>query len=137
MAEEQLFYVGLKAFISKGKKILIVFDPILGLDYPGGKIQENETDFIASLKREVKEETELEISVGDPFHVWHYTFPKGHRNSGKKLCYIAYKCRHLAGEVKLSSEHNKFKWYDISSYKELEEDSPFYEALQKYFQKFK
>jgi hypothetical protein len=45
MAEDQLLYVGQKAFVEKAGKVLVVMDPDLGLDFPDGKIQEGETDF--------------------------------------------------------------------------------------------
>ena len=37
MAEDKLFYIGQKAFIEKGGKVLVLFDPGLGLDFPGGR----------------------------------------------------------------------------------------------------
>src|SRR4030042_4668310 len=110
MAEDKLFYVGQKAFINKNDEVLVLFDPILGLDYPGGKIQEGETNFDVALKREVMEETGLEIEVGDPFARWYFEFGPGHRNAGKKVFLIGYKCKYKSGEVKISEEHNKFKW---------------------------
>ncbi len=67
MVEDQLLYVGQKAFIEKGGEVLILMDHDLGLDFPGGKIQEGEIDFTKSLKREVREETKLEIEKGDAF----------------------------------------------------------------------
>ena len=63
MEQEQLFYVVQKAFIKKGEEILVLNDPSEGLDYPGGKIQRGEKDFIDALKREVLEETKLEIKI--------------------------------------------------------------------------
>jgi 8-oxo-dGTP pyrophosphatase MutT (NUDIX family) len=85
MKEDALFYVGQKAFIKKGNEVLVLGDPTEGLDYPGGKIQEGETDLVESLKREIREETGLEIFVGEPFVTWMNTFPKNHRFAGKKV----------------------------------------------------
>ncbi len=42
MEKDTLFCVGQKAFIEKDGKVLVLFDPIEGLDFPGGKIKEGE-----------------------------------------------------------------------------------------------
>lgn len=64
MNEDELFFVGQKAFIRKGDEVLVIHDPIEGLDFPGGKIQVGEENTFESLKREVREETGLEIQIG-------------------------------------------------------------------------
>ncbi len=133
MAEDKLFYVGQKAFIDKDGEVLVLFDPILGLDYPGGKIQEGESDFNEALKREVREETTLEIEVGDVFTRWYFEFGPNHRNAGKKVFLIGYKCKYKSGVVKISDEHNKYKWANKDNYKELDDGSDYFKALDKYF----
>jgi 8-oxo-dGTP pyrophosphatase MutT (NUDIX family) len=50
---------------------------------------------IEALKREVREETKLEIEVGDPFHVWYHEFPEGSRNYGKVVYLVAFKCKYI------------------------------------------
>lgn len=77
MNDDRLFYVGQKAFIEKDGKILVLNDPAEGLDFPGGKIQVGEINFTEALKREVGEETNLEIEVGNPFTTWYNKFPEG------------------------------------------------------------
>ena len=84
MKEDALFYIGQKAFIEKDDEVLVLNDPNYGLDFPGGKIQAGEINFKESLRREVREETSLEIEVGEPFVVWHVEYPNQHRNAGKK-----------------------------------------------------
>ena len=44
MNNDQLIFVGQKAFIDKDGEILTLTDPNLGVDFPGGKIKEGETD---------------------------------------------------------------------------------------------
>ena len=134
MAKDQLLCVGQKAFIDKSGEVLVLNDPLLGLDFPGGKIQEGETDFVETLKREVREETNLEIEVGDPFFQWYFEFEQGHRNAGKKVYLVGFKCNHVSGEVKLSNEHDGFKWVNKDNYKELDDGSDYFKALAKYFQ---
>lgn len=133
MPEDKQFYIGQKAFIEKEGKVLILFDPKLGLDFPGGKIQEGESDFDEALKREVCEETSLEIEVGDPFFRWFYKFESDHRNAGKEVFLVGFRCKYVSGEVRLSSEHSEYKWVNYKNYKELNENDEYFKALEKYF----
>ena len=134
MIEDELFSVGQKAFIDKEGKILVLEDPILGYDFPGGKVQVGETDFAEALKREVREETGLEIEVVGPFNVWYFEWPPNHRNAGKKACVIDYRCRYLSGEVVLSNEHTRHIWIDRQYYLDyFVESSVYFNSLQRYF----
>jgi len=139
MKNDALFCIGQKAFIEKNGKVLILNDPKEGLDFPGGKIQEGEaidgdrTSLNKALQREVREETDLEIEVGDPFAVWYHEFNnRTHRNYGKVVYLIAFRCKYISGEIKLSTEHNDFKWVDKSNYKEVDEGSDYFDILEKY-----
>lgn len=139
MKNDALFCVGQKAFIDKDGKVLVLNDPIEGLDFPGGKIQEGEavngdvSSLIRSLKREVKEETGLDIEVFDPFAAWYHEFPKEHRNYGKNTYLVAFRCKYVSGELKLSDEHDKFKWVGKDDYQEVDDDSDYFYVLEKYY----
>lgn len=134
MKEDQFFYVGQKALILKGNKVLILGAAQKDrLDYPGGKIQQGEIDLAEALKREVREETGLEISVGRPFSTWTITFPLTHRLSGKKIFLVAYRCDYVSGEVKLSDEHNIFSWVTKENYKDADDGTPYFKVLEEYF----
>lgn len=139
MKKDALFCVGQKAFIEKDGQVLILGDPIEGLDFPGGKIQEGEardgdaSSLIEPLKREVREETGLEIEVLNPFHVWYHEFPKSSRNYGKVVYLVAFKCKYVSGDVKLSEEHDKYQWVNKDNYKEVDNGSDFFDVLEKYF----
>ncbi len=133
MAQDKLFYVGQKAFIEKDGAVLILTDPQRGLDFPGGKIQDGETDFVEALKREVLKETNLEIEIGVPFCVWSYTFPPDHRNQGEVFL-VGYRCTYRSGEVRLSDEHIDFRWVTKSTYQQLaNQNDAYYRALKSYF----
>ena len=140
MKDDALFCVGQKAFIERNGKVLVLNDPVEGLDFPGGKIQEGEAkdgeafSLIRSLQREVMEETGLEIEVLNPFAVWYHEFPKNHRNYGKVVYLVAFKCKYVSGELKLSDEHNNFNWVDKSSYKDVDDGSDYFNVLRKYFE---
>lgn len=133
MAENQLLYVGQKAFIERDGMVLVVMDPDLGLDFPGGKIQEGETDLTESLKREVREETGLEIAKGDVFITWYNVYGPKHRNAGKKVYLVGFRCKYVSGEVTLSDEHSEYKWVDKDSYRSLDDGSDYFKAIEKYF----
>ena len=141
MKNDALFCVGQKALIEKDGKVLVLNDPIEGLDFPGGKIQEGEakngdtSSLIHSLKREVLEETGLEIEVFNPFAVGYHEFPENHRNHDKVVYLVAFKCKYISGELKLSDEHDNFKWVDKSNYKEFDDGSDYFDVLEKYFEK--
>ena len=141
MKEDALFCIGQKAFIEKDGKVLVLFDPVEGLDFPGGKIQEGEavdaeaSSLIRALKREVMEETGLEIEVLSPFAVWYHEFPKSSRNYGKVVYLVAFKAKYVSGELKLSDEHNGFKWVDKSDYPIVDDGSDYFDVLEKYFEK--
>ncbi|MBI2057618.1 MAG: NUDIX domain-containing protein [Candidatus Yanofskybacteria bacterium] len=140
MKDDALFCVGQKAFIEKDGKVLVLNDPMEGLDFPGGKIQEGEakngdaSSLTHSLQREVLEETGLKIEVFRPFSVWYYEFPKNHRNYPRVVYLVGFKCKYVSGELKLSDEHNDFRWVDKDSYKKVDDGSVFFDVLEKYFE---
>jgi 8-oxo-dGTP pyrophosphatase MutT (NUDIX family) len=131
MEDDQLLFIGQKAFIDKNGEILVLIDPKLGVDLPGGKIKEGETDLEEALKREVREETGLEIEIGGPFTTWIIEFPKDYRNQGK-IFLVGYKCKYISGEVELSDEHSDYKWVNKKNYKKFCVDGH-YKAVEKYF----
>ena len=133
MAEDKQFYVGQKALIDKEGEVLVLRDPLEGLDFPGGKVQEGETNFMDALKREVREETGLEIEVGDPFMVWDNIFSPPHRNAGKHVFLVAFRCAYTSGEIRLSEEHDRFRWVNKTNYKEADDGTSYFKVLEKYF----
>src|SRR5688572_28965882 len=140
MADDQLFYVGQKALIDKNGEVLVLNDPLFGLDLPGGKIQVGELDFEEALTREVMEETGLTISIEKPFTTGYFEFPRDtkHRNVGKKIFVVFYKAKYISGDVTLSTEHNKYQWVNKDTYKSLkatERTKLNITALEKYFEK--
>lgn len=134
--KDTLIYVGQKAFIEKGNKVLVLRDPNyvkngqFGLDFPGGRFRYG-GDPKDELLREVDEETGLEIEVGRPFTVW--TNKNHSRSLPKPIFLIAFICRYKSGEVVLSDEHDKFEWVDNNSYRNWREDTDYFRALEQYF----
>jgi 8-oxo-dGTP diphosphatase len=122
-----LFQVGQKALIERDGEVLVVFFPNGWLDLPGGRIDEGETDLAAALQREVREETTLEIEVGDPFATW--------LGRGSTTVYlIGYRCRYVSGEVVLSDEHAAYRWVNGRNYEALPDRTGPFHVLRRYFE---
>ena len=92
----------------------------------GGRIDPGTTLF-ENLKREVKEETELDIT-GEPKLITAQDILK----QDKHIVRLTYSGE-ANGEVKLSDEHTDFKWLTLSEIKKLEPiDTYFKEILAKF-----
>ncbi|MFZ3076929.1 MAG: NUDIX domain-containing protein [Candidatus Aenigmatarchaeota archaeon] len=107
------FYPGLKAIIEKEGKFLILKrsekDEFRAneWDIPGGGMKFGEEPK-ECLKREVKEESGLDIDNIKPLSFW--TFFK---DSGRTQVFVVnVLCKHKSGKVILSNEHSEFKWID-------------------------
>ena len=135
MANDKFFFVGQKAFIEKEGKLLVLFDPKGRVDFPGGKIQEGEVDIGVSLLREVKEETDLIVSVGTPFITWSFDLPEGHPNAGKTVFLVGYKCGYREGTLKLSEEHSSYNWVGKEDIDNMHSAGGHFKALKKYFER--
>ncbi len=106
MADNQLFTVGQKAFIEKDGMLLLMIDPLYGLDLPGGRIQVDECNLHDALQRELQEETQLTVTIGKPMVTWTW-----HVTSEDRVGFlVGYQCTYLSGDVVLSDEHSEFHW---------------------------
>lgn len=97
-------------------------------EFPGGKIELGETPQ-ECLKREIKEELEVDIAVGNYLGESIYTYPNG------EIKLIAYFATILDGDIKLSV-HDKVEWITISQidkYDFAPADIPFIEKLKEIF----
>ena len=78
-----------------------------GWEFPGGKVEENETSEQA-LVREIREELVTEIEVGDLIDTIEYDYPKFH------LSMDCFRCKLLNGNLTLK-EHEAARWLDKDS----------------------
>lgn len=78
-----------------------------GWEFPGGKIELGETKE-ESLIREIKEELDVTVKVGQLFHTVNYEYPKFH------LIMDCYLCTIESGKLVLH-EHEAIKWLDAES----------------------
>lgn len=113
-------HIGAKALAVREGKVLILreaeYDEGINKgkwDVPGGRIQPEEK-LLDGLKREVKEESGLEVAPGPVLGVFE-TFPtiKG------EPCHIVriyFRCEAKSGEVSLSGDHDMYEWIDPKNY---------------------
>jgi len=78
-------------------------------DIPGGRLEPGE-DPAQGVKREAKEEVNLDIEIILPIDVQHFT-----RQDGQVITMIIYLCRPVSEEVKLSEEHTEYKWVNLDN----------------------
>jgi 8-oxo-dGTP diphosphatase len=101
-----------KALIKNGEKYLMLLrsadQPVgpLQWDFPGGR-QEKDEDLILSLKREVKEETNLDIEPGK------IVFECEINVAGHDMKFFMYDIEKVTGDLRLSHEHSDFRWMTI------------------------
>lgn len=108
------FAISVKAFIVNEKKELLLIKrrkkdvhyPDIW-EIPGGRLDSGENPFIG-LKREAKEETNLDIEILNPLGVAHFM-----RDDGQKITLIGFLCKNLTDDVILSEEHTEYKWVAI------------------------
>ncbi|MDD3241340.1 MAG: (deoxy)nucleoside triphosphate pyrophosphohydrolase [Bacilli bacterium] len=96
------------AVIQDGNKILATrrgYGDFIGMwEFPGGKIEENETREVA-LIREIKEELDADIEVGKFLTTVEYDYPKFHLMMHCYLCHLK--------ESKITLvEHSDAKWLE-------------------------
>lgn len=93
-------------------------------ELPGGKVEKGE-HFADALVREIKEETSLDVKVGDFCEAIQNDY--SHKRTVQLMMYL----EEIEGEVKISEEHTDYIWASIDKIKTLELSSSFKKVLDK------
>lgn len=129
-------FVATKAFVVYNGKVLLVRESgeyqdgtqTGRFDVPGGRVQPGE-HFDESLRREVKEETGLDIEIGKPFFVNEAWPVVG--DEQWQIVRIFFECTSKSDKVVLSPDHDAFLWIEPERYREypvIENLVPMFEA---------
>ena len=82
-------------------------------DIPGGRLEVGE-DPLEGLKRETKEETNLDIDILLPIGTQHFT-----RDDGQRITMIIFLCKPLTNNIVMSkAQHTEYKWVDATKTEE-------------------
>lgn len=123
--------IGARAIVRDGSAALLIrrsadvkWDPGLW-ELPGGKADYGET-LQRALVREAREETGLTLEIGRPVHVSHFVKEPFWVTS------VTFVCEAVAGDVRLSHEHDEFAWVELGDAGDWTCTSPAHEALAAY-----
>ncbi len=112
------FRIAVKSFIVKNNKLLILKrakddkeQPSIW-EIPGGRLEPGEHP-VSGLKRELKEETGLDIEVLHPINVQHFT-----RKDNQTITMLIFLCKALNDNIQLSHEHSAHDWINLENCKE-------------------
>jgi len=81
-------------------------------EFPGGKMEKGE-DAAACLRREIREELDLEIEVGEEIMVVEHQYPD------RKVILHCHWCQFVQGEAKALGCHT-FKWVSAGEFKQFD-----------------
>jgi len=114
-------FVAVKAFINYNGRILILKESskykdgtnVGRYDVVGGRVKPGQR-FDESLIREIEEETGLIVKIGNPFYVgeWRPIV----RGEQWQIVGTFFECLSDSSDVKLSNDHEDFKWIDPKDY---------------------
>lgn len=130
--------VAMKAVIVKGDKVLLLREAATygegtnrgRYHLPGGRVEMGER-FDAALHREVMEETGLTIVVKRPIYVdeWRPTI----KGVETQIIGVFFICESTTHEVRLSTEHDDYRWVDAKSWRKYDVMDPENVLLELYF----
>ncbi len=124
-------YVGMAAVIEKKGKFLVLkrtkerdFEPE-AWETVTGRLEKDESP-IDGILREVNEETGLKVEVILPLDTGFFY------RGGKEfpMVFIAYYCKYLEGEVKLTWEHSEYKWISLEEALDLPDLKHFHQMFE-------
>ncbi len=122
MVKVKKFHIGIKALIKEDGKILVLKDAgrYSGYDLPGGKVDEKES-YEQALKRELNEEIGLKrFKLGKLLYIFER---EDYKEKGISLMLIFFEVFADKFDVKLSNEHNDYRWISKKDFKDLDKNN--------------
>ena len=95
--------------LNEENKILMIEHNRYGWVFPGGQVEEEE-DLISALKREILEETGIQINVGETFCISSNVYKHRGCNGIKEIptkVIFDFICRKVSGDLRSSGENSK------------------------------
>lgn len=96
-----------------------------------GGAMDNDASPQEALKREIMEETGIEVKINEPFNVFTFINETGETKIG-----ITFLCDYLSGEIVLSHEHCDYKWIKAGLFKDFKSIIPLHNEISSYYNKF-
>lgn len=93
-------------------------------ELPGGKVEKGE-HFADALVREIKEETNLDVDVGDFAEAIQNDY--AHKRTVQLMMYL----ENVKGNIKISEEHTDWMWASLEDIKQLEISTSLKKMLKK------
>ena len=93
-------------------------------ELPGGKVEKGEF-FADALVREIKEETNLDVNIGDFAEAIQNDY--SHKRTVQIMMYLV----DVEGEVKISDEHTDFMWASLDEIRTLDISTSLKKVLEK------
>lgn len=138
MADKVKQRIAFKAVIAKDGKALILREATTYTEgtnhgryhFPGGRLEPGEA-WEDGLRREVREETGLEVEINKPLFVgeWHPTI----KGVPHQIIALFVLCTPASNDIVLSQEHDRYEWVDANSWHALDVMPPDDEVLEEYF----
>lgn len=129
--------VAMKALVVDGNKVLVVREAATYAEgtnagkyqLPGGRVEKGE-NIKAALRREVLEETGLTVSIEYPIYVGEWLpIIRGKKH---QIVGIFVVCKPKDLTIKLSTEHDDYKWVNADNHNDYDILSPDYLAIDEY-----
>jgi 8-oxo-dGTP diphosphatase len=102
-------------------------------ELPGGKVDFGE-DPAEALAREFKEEVDLDVKVGNPYHTFSYISENGNRHTVEILYKVSLADEMTKPNIKLSEDHSDSKWVGLDQLEQLQLSDEIKSCIKKGFQ---